>query len=67
MSTERQMKKPYSPPVFRTLDPDDELVTRCEADDFTIAVRALVSTEHLRGRLTEEDIVNGVANRRARP
>ncbi len=23
-----EMKKPYSPPVFRTLDPDDELVNR---------------------------------------
>jgi hypothetical protein len=26
------MKKPYSPPVFRMLDPDDELVSRLEAD-----------------------------------
>ncbi len=26
------MKKPYSPPVFRMLDPDDELVRRFEAD-----------------------------------
>ena len=27
-----EMKKPYSPPVFRKLDPDDELVRRFEAD-----------------------------------
>ncbi len=27
-----EMKKPYSPPVLRTLDPDDELVSRLEAD-----------------------------------
>ncbi len=27
-----EMKKRYSPPVFRTLDPDDELVSRIEAD-----------------------------------
>ncbi len=27
-----EMKKPYSPPVFRMLDPDDELVGRLEAD-----------------------------------
>jgi len=27
-----EMKKPYSPPVFRMLDPDDELVSRFEAD-----------------------------------
>ena len=27
-----EMKKPYSPPVFRTLDPDDELVSRFEED-----------------------------------
>ena len=27
-----EMKKPYSPPVFRALDPDDELVRGFEAD-----------------------------------
>lgn len=27
-----EMKKSYRPPVFRTLDPDDELVSRFEAD-----------------------------------
>jgi hypothetical protein len=27
-----EMKKPYSPPVLRILDPDDELVSRLEAD-----------------------------------
>ncbi len=27
-----EMKKRYSPPVFRTLDPDDELVSRFEED-----------------------------------
>jgi hypothetical protein len=27
-----EMKKPYSPPVLRMLDPDDELVSRLEAD-----------------------------------
>ncbi len=27
-----EMKKPYSPPVLRILDPDDELVGRLEAD-----------------------------------
>ena len=27
-----EMKKPFSPPVFRMLDPDDELVSRLEAD-----------------------------------
>ncbi len=27
-----EMKKPYSPPVFRKLDPDDELVSRFEED-----------------------------------
>jgi len=27
-----EMKKPYSPPVLRKLDPDDELVSRLEAD-----------------------------------
>jgi hypothetical protein len=27
-----EMKKPYSPPVLRTLDPEDELVSRLEAD-----------------------------------
>jgi len=27
-----EMKKSYSPPVFRMLDPDDELVIRLEAD-----------------------------------
>jgi len=26
------MKKPYSPPVFRKLDPRDDLVNRLEAD-----------------------------------
>src|SRR6266446_657111 len=26
-----EMKKPYSPPVFRMLDPDDELVSRISA------------------------------------
>ncbi len=27
-----EMKKPYSPPVFRMLDPEDELVSRLETD-----------------------------------
>jgi hypothetical protein len=27
-----EMKKPYSPPVFRELEPDDELVSRLEKD-----------------------------------
>ncbi len=27
-----EMKKPYSPPVFRKLDPRDDLVNRLEAD-----------------------------------
>ena len=27
-----EMKKPYSQPVFQMLDPDDELVSRLEAD-----------------------------------
>jgi hypothetical protein len=27
-----EMKKPYSPPVIRKLDPDDELVSRFEED-----------------------------------
>ena len=27
-----EMKKPYSPPVLRLLDPTDELVNRFEAD-----------------------------------
>ncbi len=27
-----EMKKHYSPPVFRTLDPDEELVSRFEVD-----------------------------------
>ena len=27
-----EMKKSYSPPVIRKLDPDDELVSRFEAD-----------------------------------
>jgi hypothetical protein len=27
-----EMKKPYSPPTFRNLDPDDELVRRFEED-----------------------------------
>jgi len=26
------MKRPYTPPVLRTLDPDDELVGRLEAE-----------------------------------
>jgi hypothetical protein len=37
----------------------------CQCYDFTITitVTAKVSTEHLPGRLTEEDIVNKVAKR----
>ena len=27
-----EMKKPYSPPVFRKLEPDDELASRLEED-----------------------------------
>ncbi len=27
-----EMKRPYTPPVLRTLDPDDELVGRLEAE-----------------------------------
>jgi hypothetical protein len=27
-----EMKKPYSPPVLRTLDPDDELASHLEAE-----------------------------------
>ena len=39
----------------------------CQCYDFTITVTARVSTEHLMGRLTEEDIVNQAEKRRARP
>jgi hypothetical protein len=30
-----EMKKPYTPPVLRVLDPDDELVRRLEDRDLT--------------------------------
>jgi hypothetical protein len=30
-----EMKKPYTPPVLRVLDPDDELVRRLEDRKFT--------------------------------
>jgi hypothetical protein len=46
------MKKPYSPPVFRELDPDDELVSRLEEDHFVEApMPKIISTIFVLARL----------------